>query len=233
MVQRVEPDPRVRAYVMPARIVWKSGDEESLQNADQLLVPGSGQVTIWGGNYCILKHTGEAPGLLLDFGRELHGGVQIAVRHTGEGNRPVRVRVRFGESVSEAMDEPNQDHAVHDNICHLPWCGTHEVGNTGFRFVRIDLVDPGTQVELQQVRAVFLYRDLDYIGTFRSNDERLNTIFDTGAYGVHLNMQTGVWDGIKRDRLGLDRRYASRDDGHLKNFRRPGSRAMEPRPHAR
>ena len=34
-----------------------------------------------------------------------------------------------------------------------------------------------------------------------SNDERLNRIWQTGAYTVHLNMQDYLWDGIKRDRL--------------------------------
>ena len=44
-------------------------------------------------------------------------------------------------------------------------------------------------------------RDIPYLGTFKSNDERLNKIWETGAYTVHLNMQEYLWDGIKRDRL--------------------------------
>ena len=31
--------------------------------------------------------------------------------------------------------------------------------------------------------------------------ERLNNIWQVGAYTVHLNMQKYLWDGIKRDRL--------------------------------
>jgi alpha-L-rhamnosidase len=46
-----------------------------------------------------------------------------------------------------------------------------------------------------------LYRDLPYLGSFRSSDERLNRIWTTGAYTAHLNMQDYLWDGIKRDRL--------------------------------
>ena len=41
---------------------------------------------------------GEAPGVLLDFGRELHGGVQLGVAAGAHG---MRVRLRFGESVAE------------------------------------------------------------------------------------------------------------------------------------
>jgi alpha-L-rhamnosidase len=44
-------------------------------------------------------------------------------------------------------------------------------------------------------------RDLPRPGTFRCSDERLNRIWETGAYTVQLNMQEYLWDGIKRDRL--------------------------------
>ncbi len=136
----------------------------------------------------------------MDYGIELHGGVRIENGITGT-KRPVRVRVRFGESVSEVMGTPNNDHAVHDQEVLLPWYGSAEVGNTGFRFVRIDLVDHDAELSIHRVEAVFLYRDLDYRGTFTCSDERLNRIWRTGAYTVHLCMQERLWDGIKRDRL--------------------------------
>jgi hypothetical protein len=151
---------------------------------------------------CVLRprSTGPAAALLLDFGRELHGGIRLDVPLI-EPKRPARVRIRFGESASEAMGEPNNDHAIHDTEADLPWMGHTEIGNTGFRFVRIDLIDPESTVSLRQVRAVFLYRPLDYRGSFECSDERLNRIWHTGAYTVHLCMQDLVWDGIKRDRL--------------------------------
>jgi hypothetical protein len=93
------------------------------------------------------------------------------------------------------------DHAVRDEIIAVPWLGTIEIGNTGFRFVRLDLLEPDGFVALKSVRAIYLHRDLPRLGTFRCNDERLNRIWDTGAYTVFLNMQEYVWDGIKRDRL--------------------------------
>lgn len=111
------------------------------------------------------------------------------------------MRVRFGESVAEVMGEPNMDHAIHDQQVLIPWYGSTEIGNTGFRFVRIDLVDPGAQLELKRCQAIFLYHDLEYKGSFRCSDDRLNKIWETGAYTVHLCMQEMLWDGIKRDRL--------------------------------
>jgi hypothetical protein len=120
---------------------------------------------------------------------------------------PARLRVRFGESVSEAMSElggeknATNDHAVRDQSVLVPWLGTLELGNTGFRFVRVDLLDEGREIPLVGLRAVSLMRDLPYQGSFRCSDERLNRIWQTGAYTVHLNMQDYLWDGIKRDRL--------------------------------
>jgi len=54
---------------------------------------------------------------------------------------------------------------------------------------------------LRAVRGVLRYRDLPYLGSFESNDKRVNDIWQTGAYTVHLNMQNYLWDGVKRDRL--------------------------------
>jgi alpha-L-rhamnosidase len=199
---RTVEDPRVRRYVVPRRVVWQS-DGPTVENARALLSAGSGQVTLDSRSPCIL-HEGGA--VLVDFGRELHGAVQIMVGRMKDQNPP-RLRVRFGESVSEAMSDvggeknATNDHAVRDQSVLVPWLGTLEIGNTGFRFVRLDLQDEGRSVPLVALRAVSLMRDLEYKGSFRCNDERLNRIWDTGAYTVHLNMQDYLWDGIKRDRL--------------------------------
>ncbi len=76
------------------------------------------------------------------------------------------------------------------------------MGNTGFRFVRIDLADDATAaVEVQGVRAVSLLRPLEQVGSFQCSDDRLNRIWQVGARTVHLCLQDYLWDGIKRDRL--------------------------------
>ena len=200
-VQAIE-DPRVRRYLVPRRLVWQSPDG-TVENARALLSAGSGQVTLDNANPCVLH---EGGGVLVDFGRELHGGVQIMVGRM-QDQTPARLRVRFGESVSEAMSDiggsknATNDHAVRDQSLLAPWLGTLETGNTGFRFVRLDLEDKGRSIPLVGLRAVSLMRDLEYRGSFRCSDQRLNRIWQTGAYTVHLNMQDYLWDGIKRDRL--------------------------------
>ncbi|MHC4434127.1 MAG: alpha-L-rhamnosidase, partial [Planctomycetota bacterium] len=142
--QRSEADPRVRKYILPVRVVWHSA--EGVENPGVLLQKRTDQVTLDASDPCTLRTKGAGAGLLLDFGVELHGGVQIMGWHS-KANKPVRLRVRFGESVSEAMAElageknATNDHAIRDQSCLLPWLGTAEIGNTGFRFVRIDLED--------------------------------------------------------------------------------------------
>ena len=185
-------DPRVRSFVLPARVLWQS--DQGVQSPEHLLGDNT--------HTCVLRSgsDGQTPGILLDFGRELHGGIRLDVPTTNSG-LPARVRIRFGESAAEAMGTPSNDHAIHDHEVLLPWMGHAEIGNTGFRFVRIDLLDPQTTLFLQNARAVFLYRPLEYQGSFECSDPRLNRIWEVGAYTVHLCMQDHVWDGIKRDRL--------------------------------
>ena len=189
-----ELDDRIRRYVSPVRIVWQEGN---ISNAEVLLQHGSGQATIW-------SHPGAflAPvtSLLLDYGKELHGGVQI-ITGPSRDKRVLRVRVRFGESVCEAMGEPDNDHAIHDAVIDLATMGATEFGNTGFRFVRIDSVEKEDLIEIREIRAVSLCRDLKYRGAFECDDKRLNEIWQTGAYTTHLCLQDYIWDGIKRDRL--------------------------------
>lgn len=199
-------DSRVREYVSPTRIVWQQ-ESQLIEGAEKLLLPSNGQSDLANVNICKLNSTEDKnPAILLDFGRELQGGIQI-VTGMPPSQEPIKIRVRFGESVSEAMcsiDGKNgatNDHAMRDLEIKLPWLGVLEVGNSGFRFVRIDLLDKSRELHLKEVRAISVFRDIPYLGSFRSNDERLNKIWQTGAYTVHLNMQEYLWDGVKRDRL--------------------------------
>lgn len=206
-------DEITRSYLTPVKIVWQSDHQGSqIKNAEVLLTKFDGQLSTSGEGMCILKsdHQKEAS-LLLDFGNELYGGIEIAAAIRGDKN-PVRIRVRLGESVSEAMsntgdnsvpgmNSATNDHSLRDFTLALPWLGTIEIGNSGFRFVRIDLLDKDVDLPLRSVRAISRYRDIPYLGSFRSSDDRLNKIWETGAYTVHLNMQDYLWDGIKRDRL--------------------------------
>ncbi len=199
-------DSRIREYLSPVRIVWQQ-DSVQIENEHYLLLPGNGQADLSNSRVCVMRSTdARHPALLLDFGKEIQGGIQL-VTGMPASQKPVRIRVRFGESVSEAMCEidgkngATNDHAVRDFQLSLPWLGVAEVGNSGFRFVRIDLPDDSVELQLKEIRAIATYRDIPYKGSFLCSDERLNQIWQTGAYTVHLNLQEYLWDGIKRDRL--------------------------------
>lgn len=201
-------DPRTRAYVEPTRIVWTSGVNQysEVLHAERLLEGNSGQITKEAPNACLLTNKGVPASILLDYGTELHGGVRIAVVEGTVPDRNARIRVRFGESAMEAMSElggeqnATNHHAARDSVIDVSLLGATEFGTTGFRFVRIDLLSEGT-LQLQAVQAIFVYRDLEYKGSFQCSDPLLNQIWETGAYTVHLNMQEFLWDGIKRDRM--------------------------------
>jgi hypothetical protein len=193
-------------FVPPVRLLWHS--ESGVTNASSLLQPRAGQAVLNEPQPpCVLAATSNASaGVLLDFGKEIQGYLELFTPMTASKD-PVRVRIRFGESASEAMAElggkqnAQNDHALRDQIVTLPWLGKITVGPSGFRFARIDAIDPVRPAHISQVRAILQIRDIPYIGSFRCDDERLNRIWQVGAYTVHLNMQDYLWDGIKRDRL--------------------------------
>lgn len=194
-----------RTYITPVKIVWQS-ENAKIVNAQRLLQEGKHQASTVNKDLCLMKNKGENASILLDFGKEIHGGLEI-VTGMWPGNKPINVRIRFGESVSETMagtgeeSSATNDHAMRDWNTQLPWCGKIEIGNTGFRFVKIDLLDKDATLHLREISAISIMRDIPYLGSFKSNNQRLNKIWEIGAYTVHLNMQEYLWDGIKRDRL--------------------------------
>ncbi|MCX6950399.1 MAG: alpha-L-rhamnosidase [Opitutae bacterium] len=195
-------------FIAPTRVVWTSA--QGAMYAPALIGPKSGQALLKSPTPpCELApatQPGMGGGVLLDFGVEITGNVEIITPKTRDKEPPL-IRIRFGESVAEAMAElggesnGQNDHALRDQIVRLPWLGKTTIGPSGFRFVRIDNVDPKHAVNLSEVRAVLLLRDVPQLGSFRCDDERINRIWQVGAYTVHLNMQDYLWDGVKRDRL--------------------------------
>ena len=206
ILKNSELDKRVRRFMAPTRIVWKTdSDKASVTGEEALLQPRPKQIHFNPGQTCVLTNKGEKAGILIDFGVEFHGYVKLFI-HSVEPSR-VKIRVRFGESVSEAMSDiggpknATNDHINRDQILDVGFLSMPEIGPSGFRFVRIDLLDDNASIGFQSIQGIFTYRELEYKGSFESSDSLLNTIWDTAAYTVHLNMQEYVWDGIKRDRL--------------------------------
>lgn len=203
-VEQSIEDIRSRRYLFPKRIVWMQGE---IENSEVLLEPREQQITLQANRPCIMRsRNGVKASVLLDYGVELHGGVRIQAWAVGP-RKEDKVRIRFGESVSEAMSEiggetnATNDHARRDMVVEVGMMSMNQIGESGFRFVRIDLEEEEAELSLKSICAVLVYKDVPYRGSFHCSDPLLERIWDVGAYTVHLNMQEYIWDGIKRDRL--------------------------------
>ena len=191
----------VTEYLTPTRVVLTKG---LVSDSELFLKSYVGQVSTDEPDVVSFSPGGS---VLLDFGKEIQGGIQI-VRSLSGDKAPARFRLCLGESVSEALSDVREeestatnDHSVRDFEISVPWLGVAEYGNSGFRFARLDYLGDDDEIDIVAVRAISRYRDIPYLGSFRCSDERLSQIWQTGAYTVHLNMQEYLWDGIKRDRL--------------------------------
>jgi len=183
-------DRRRRFYRPVKRILRASG----VENAELLVGNTAYQPVI----HYVPERVVFRPGgkVLVDFGNAFHGGVKIDPFGPGNG----RIRVKFGESVSEAVGPSNQDCSRKDAVLDLPMSGSLEYGNTVFRFCEIANVGE-TPLECLNVTGVALECDLEVTGSFESSDGRLNEIWKTAVRTVHLCMQDYIYDGAKRDRI--------------------------------
>ncbi len=191
----MKTDARIREFLPPVRILFAEGAEE-----EQLLLREADQIGLNETSYA--KVRGKAR-ILLDFGRELHGALRIV---TGYGTDSAKVRLRVGESASEATAELGtkgcgNDHSLRDLVVPLPRLSDMEFFCTGFRFACLEFLEEGTEFFLKAVNAVYIHNARPQLGKFRCSDELINRIYDTAAYTVQLCAQDYIWDGIKRDRL--------------------------------
>ena len=195
MIIAVNQNELTTQYLLPTRIVISEG----AQNADILLTEHARQAFLGDVPVCTLQSGGF---VLLDFGCEFQGGADIVIGWV-KGEH-AKLRAVFGESVSEALGtvgvkNATNDHSPRDMTVPAGFLSHLEVGNTGYRFLKLEAIDG--EISLSSVQGSSKFRDLEYRGSFRCNDERLNEIWRVGARTVHLNMQEYLWDGIKRDRL--------------------------------
>lgn len=141
--------------------------------------------------------------IILDFGREMCGGVRImAFTMSGECN----IRIRFGESVNETCAELGEkgacnDHSLRDINTNLQNYSSMLFGGSGFRFVRIDFLND-TYVNIKSIVADGAVYCAESIFDYKGTDSRIKDIFDTAKRTIDLCCATEyIWDGIKRDRL--------------------------------
>lgn len=201
-------DTRVRKYLLPQKILFTKGN---IIHPEYLLQDRNIQANTYELGWVTMESTEtEHTGILLDFGVEFQGGAVLAVHMikdmvANKGLSYAKVRFCFGESAGEALSHIGEkgatnDHSPRDFVVDLSSYSTTVQGNTGYRFLYLELLTP-CALRILTVQGVFEYQPYEYIGSFTCSDERLNQIYDTSVYTCHLCLQNELWDGIKRDRL--------------------------------
>ena len=198
-------DERSRISLLPAAVKLTRG---RVYDAGRLLQDVPTQAVLGYAGGCRIENVpgGEKAGLLLDYGRESHGTLRLTSAAVESKSGRANLRIRFGESVMEALTPLGQknatnDHAVRDHVYDLGTLSTVETSESGFRFAYLELEEEEAVLTLQAVHHVLIIRDIPYLGSFTCDDPLINEIWKTAAWTVHLNMQNYLWDGIKRDRL--------------------------------
>ena len=182
-------------YINPKRIVA----ENDVDDSALILADNNVQAVLDDRNCIRINNKGY---ILLDFGKELNGGIVVTIQAASPEN--TKLRIVFGESVTEALSDLGEnnsgnDHSLRDMTVDAVAMSTQRFGDTGFRFVKLEAV--GGYISVRAVKAAPEIEDKKYLGSFKCSDELLNNIWETGAYTVLLNMHEYLWDGIKRDRL--------------------------------
>ena len=193
----------MREYLLPTRVI--AGDK--IANEDTLFIHKGLYATI---NYNqnewnqYLKMDGLGAYIILDFGKEMHGGIRVMTNWIT--NAECRVRLRFGESLGEvnsSIGEKNAKNAHSPRDFETMICAYADMtlGQTGFRFVRIDLLEE-KYIYFKNIFCENIILDETPIYTYQGPDKRIKEIFETAKRTVDLCSSSGhIWDGIKRDRL--------------------------------
>lgn len=185
-----------RETVLPVRVVEISGE---YLNINALFCRKELQIGLNETNLFVFKGKGH---LVLDFGKEIKGGVRIL---TDKGTMG-KVRLRLGESVGESSAEigennANNDCSVRDAEIVLPSHSDILFFDTGFRFARLDL-EENVSISIKNIYAEGTYYKRRTIVPFKFADKEIQSIFDAAKRTVDLCIgEEYVWDGIKRDRL--------------------------------
>jgi hypothetical protein len=139
-----------------------------------------------------VKMTRNGNSLLVDFGKETFGFVQIkGLKAKG------RLSLYYGESREEALSVDSCETFDHFSISNTKAEDFIVNHSRALRFVNIHFED---SADFEEVSMLYEYLPVTKRGAFRSSDAELNKIWDVAAYTLELNTREFFLDGIKRDR---------------------------------
>ncbi|MBR3864459.1 MAG: hypothetical protein IKJ19_05050 [Clostridia bacterium] len=193
----------MKEYLLPTRVVDYKGvvNAEALYKKKAFYGIHNSDDSTWH-EYTKLEDKGSY--IVLDFGKEMHGGIRILTGWIYYAT--CKVRIRFGESLGEVNSSIGEKNAVNahsprDFETIITASGDLTIGQTGFRFVRIDVL------EEKYVHFINIFCENNIfkkkpIYTYNGSDKRIKDIFEVAKRTVDLCSASGyIWDGIKRDRL--------------------------------
>lgn len=188
----------VKERLLPVSVV----DCQFVANEQRALKDYAPCITFHNNNFIEFKKSGAW--ILLDFGREVCGGIRVLTSFWPHNS--AKFRITFGESASEACavlgeKGAENDHSPRDFTADIYQWSDLAYGQTGFRFVRLELLEEKPS-SIQNIYAVNTLPCFEQEAVIKTSDEALNNIINTAAYTLKLCCQNGyIWDGIKRDRL--------------------------------
>lgn len=184
----------MKSYIFPVAIKLSEGAD----NKESLLRKKPLQIGLAEADVATFSEGGY---VILDFGKEISGGVRILTYKA----KTVPVRIRFGESLTECSSElggkqnATNDHSLRDFTVQLKNYSDMTFGQTGFRFVRLDFSGNVTLKSVVAESYIFT-KKAQYV--YDGEDRRIKEIYDVAKRTVDLCAGRGyLWDGIKRDRL--------------------------------
>ena len=144
----------------------------------------------------------SAAEVVLDFGRELVGTIQLGVRAEAAS----KLEIRYGEGLQEVHRDT--DYAARwykrpkdflDVKTGQQMLTNH--GRRAFRYLRLIVPAGAAPLTLESVQATLQHYPVNEAGAFSCSDPQLNKIWEIAAYSTKLCMQQYYEDGIKRDGL--------------------------------
>ena len=134
---------------------------------------------------------GAAPQVMLDFGREVVGRLEVR----SDSDKSSDVTVQYGESEAEVLNEPY----LGVDPLHVAAHGTAYGPKSAFRYAVVRFTG-GAETRYAGMQLAGIEYPVTYKGSFESSDAALNKMWAIGAYTAHLCMQDDIWDAPKRDR---------------------------------
>ncbi|MBO4252123.1 MAG: hypothetical protein J5911_05655 [Clostridia bacterium] len=184
----------MKQVLFPVKVI----SEKGTKNGDSLIVKKSLQIGLTEKQ---VTEFDEGSYVILDFGKEICGGIRIFAFMANN----VSVRIRFGESLTECCAElsgeknATNDHSLRDFTVNLQNYSDMTFGGSGFRFVRLDFYG---KASLKSVVAESRILNKKPIYLYDGKDKKIKDIFTVAKRTIDLCASGDyLWDGVKRDRL--------------------------------